>query len=346
MQRTPPLRRLLTAPLLLLTALLPASPLLASPPPEFEQERRAFIQEMAQKHGFDQDLLQRTVGQAVYQQRIIDAITRPAEARPWRDYRPIFLTKNRIDGGAAFWRKHAEILARAERTYGVPAEIIVAIIGVETNYGGNTGSWRVVDALATLGFAYPRRADFFRKELESFLLLTQEEEIDPLTVRGSYAGAIGLPQFIPSSYRAYSVDFSGDGQRNLLTSVEDAIGSVAAYLHRHNWQRGGSITSRASGAGEQHQSFVDAGMKPSFTLAELERAGIRPVDSEVITSLSSLIRLEGADGVEYWLGFDNFYAITRYNRSNLYAMAVVQLSEEIRRSYATRPAFDLSRATP
>jgi membrane-bound lytic murein transglycosylase B len=299
-------------------------------PIEFEQKREAFIRQMVEKHGLPLDSLLDTLGKAKYQQKIIDAMNRPAEGKPWKEYRPIFITRKRVEGGKRFLHAHRQILERAERVYGVPSEIIVAIIGVETFYGGYTGSFRVMDALATLGFAYPKRAKFFSKELEEFLLLVTEESLDPMATKGSYAGAMGMPQFIPSSYRSYAVDFDGDGRRDLLSNLEDVIGSVANYLSSHGWKRGGSIASPATSVSlPLPERFTGAGMKPSFTLDELAAAGIHPSSGQVKTSLSSVIELEGIDGTEYWLGFDNFYAITRYNHSNLYAMAVYQLAERI-----------------
>lgn len=302
----------------------------AKVPDEFIRERDLFIEEMATRHDMDRAWLRGTVGEAVYQQKIIDAMNRPAEKKPWKEYRPIFVNDPRIKGGVEFLQQHRRLLERAERIYGVPAEIIVAIIGVETLYGGNTGSYRVIDALATLGFVHPKRGPFFRSELEEFLLLVGEEPVDVNTTRGSYAGAMGLPQFIPSSYRRYAVDFDGDGRRDLLKDLEDVIGSVANYLAEHGWQRGGSITSRARMlASPPPQYLIEAGMQPSFTLDELAGKGISSEQPQVRTSLSSVIELEGDQGKEYWLGFDNFYVVTRYNHSNLYAMAVVQLAAGI-----------------
>ncbi len=318
----------------------------AAPPDDYQRHKERFRAEMIARHGFDEALLQRALDASVYKQGIIDAITRPAEGKPWHAYREIFLTPKRIEGGEAFWKRHRDLLTRAEERFGVPAEVIVAIIGVETLYGGYTGNYRVIDALATLGFGYPRRGEFFRGELEAFLLLVGEQALDPGTVKGSYAGAIGLGQFIPSSYREYAIDFDGDGRIDLLDSVADAIGSVANYLHRHGWRQGMTITSRAQGANSSHTDFVEAGMKPTFTLAQFAEAGITPERQDARCDKASLIRLEGRQGDEYWLGCDNFYVITRYNHSNLYAMAVTQLSEAIRGAYTGAPSFDLRRPEP
>jgi len=269
------------------------------------------------------------MGKVNYRQSIIDAITRPAEAKPWADYRAIVVTPRRIEQGVEFWNENVELLQQAEREYGVPPEMIVAIIGVETRYGRNIGKYPVLDALSTLAFGYPKRAKFFKRELSEFLLLTRDEQVDPESAVGSYAGAMGMPQFIPSSYRAYAVDFDKDGQRNLWNSRADIIGSVAAYFKQHGWTRGAPITSRASGVNNKHEAFINAGMKPSFTVSKLRRAGIKSEQPIAGDALTSLIRLDGEKGLEHWLGLHNFYVITRYNHSNLYATAVYQLSREI-----------------
>ncbi len=320
-------------PLWVIAGLFIAAPALAGKPTGFDREKEEFVQEMVDKHGFDKLWLQQLMARAKYQQTIIDAISRPAEGKAWRQYRPIFVTSARAAEGAVFWRENQALLKRAEQKYGVPPDIIVAIIGVETRYGRHSGKYRVMDSLSTLAFGYPKRSKFFRKQLEEFLLLSREEGLDPLTSKGSYAGAIGKPQFIPSSYRSYAVDFDGDGQRNLLTDNADVIGSVAAYFKRHGWRQGAPITSRAKGANDSHQHYVDAGMKPSIPLAELRKAGITGEQKLPGESLASLVRLEGKNGPEYWLGLKNFYVITRYNHSNLYAMAVYQLSREIARQH-------------
>jgi len=324
-----PFRRLLLS--LLLS--LPTASVLAARPASFDQGIDDFIQEMTAKHGFNQQQLRQLMSQANYRQSIIDAITRPAEAKPWREYRPIFVTPERAAEGVTYWQANQGLLERAEQDYGVPPEIVTAIIGVETRYGRHAGTYPVIDALSTLAFAYPKRAKFFRRELEEFLLLSREEQVSSDKALGSYAGALGKPQFIPSSYRQYAVDFDNDGRRNLWDSDADVIGSVAAYFKRHGWQRGRPVTSRALGVTESHRKLADRGMKPSIRLDHLQATGIRPEQPLSLPddTLSSLIRLEGDNGTEYWLGLPNFYTITRYNHSNLYAMAVYQLSQEIKR---------------
>ncbi|MBP8169870.1 MAG: lytic murein transglycosylase B, partial [Azonexus sp.] len=214
-------------------------------------------------------------------------------------------------------------------TYGVPEEIIVAIIGVETEYGRNMGSFRVLEALATLAFYYPRRADFFRTELEQFLLLARENDMDAVNVRGSFAGAIGIPQFMPGSQRRYAVDFDGDRKVDLYGSVDDAIGSVARFLEQHGWQAGQAVAVPARTRGEPERSLIEAGIQPTLKVADLAQQGITAsADPQAVVTLVDLVSPGRA--TEYWLGFDNFYVITRYNRSSFYAMSVFQLAEEIR----------------
>ena len=307
----------------------------AASPTEREQAVRAFVDEMVDRHDFDRAELMKIMGKARFQGSIIKAMQRPAEAKPWYQYRPIFVTSTHTRGGVQFWQQNQALLERAEREYGVAPEIIVAIIGVETRYGGNTGKHRVLDSLSTLAFGYPKRAKFFRKQLEELLLLGREEGIDILEVKGSYAGAMGMPQFIPSSYRAYAVDFDGDGKRDLLHSTADAIGSVANYFRRHGWKTGATVTLRARTGNRNLDKLVEAGMKPSLSPEQLAGHGVE-VDAELPrTTKASLVRLENKQDQEYWLGLNNFYVITRYNHSNLYAMAVYQLSRKI---FASRTA--------
>lgn len=287
-----------------------------------------FVSEMTRDYGFASEQLVALFAEVERKQAILDAISRPAEkAKPWKDYRPIFITDKRISKGVEFWKQHEATLARAETEYGVPAEIIVAIIGVETFYGGNTGSWRVMDALSTLAFDYPPRAPFFRKELREFLLLTREEQVEPLSMTGSYAGAMGLPQFMPSSFRAYAVDFDGDGRINIWNNPTDAIGSVASYFKRHHWQPGQPVASAATVKGAQAEQGLTVGLDPVKTVAELRALGWASADPLADDLPVTAFRLEGAEGAEYWLGLPNFFVITRYNRSVMYAMAVNQLAE-------------------
>jgi membrane-bound lytic murein transglycosylase B len=307
----------------------------ASAPESYTEGARAFAAEMADKHGLDLSALEGMLAQAEYRQDIIDAMRRPAEGKPWHAYRPIFLTPTRVAGGVQFMHAHRDLLQRAEAEHGVPPEIIAAVIGVETNYGSNQGRYRVIDALTTLGFAYPERAGFFRNELEELLLLSRDERLDPLGVKGSYAGAMGMPQFIPSSYRDYAIDFDGDGHRDLWHSPADAIGSVANYFSRHGWRAGEPVTLPVQVAGTLPADIPvleKAPAEPNLAVKKLIQAGITASEPLPAAERVSLIRLEAPED-EYWLGFNNFYVITRYNHSNLYAMAVYQLSREIRETF-------------
>jgi len=294
-----------------------------------------FIDQMINEHDFSEQELKQLFTKVAHQPAIIEAITRPAESKPWFKYRPIFVTEQRINGGVAFWHENSTILARAEEEYGVPAHIIIAIIGVETFYGRHKGGYRVIDALSTLGFDYPPRGAFFRSQLEQFLLMAREENRDPLDFLGSYAGAMGMPQFIPSSFRNYAIDFDGDGHRDLWENRADIIGSVANYFSRHHWRTGEPIASRATLKGNAPQELLDKGLKPSISLAELKAAGISPHTTFDEHGEVSLLAIERApQEQEYWVTLHNFYVITRYNRSPLYAMAVYQLGEAIRTSRA------------
>jgi membrane-bound lytic murein transglycosylase B len=298
--------------------------------PEQMSEFKKFAQEMANKHNFKADQIEGLLKSTTFRDDIIEAITRPAESKAWYEYRPIFLKPDRIAGGVKFWRENEALLTSVSNRYGVPAEIIVAIIGVETRYGKHTGRYRVIDALTTLAFGYPKRAEFFRRELEEFLLLAREEAVDLESAMGSYAGAMGKPQFISSSYRQYAVDYDDDGRRDLWNNNADIIASVASYFKTHGWKPNQPITLLTTG-GEDLQSFVDAGIKPSIPVDKLLAKGVRPVNgkSPAPETLTSLIKLDAGDKHEFWLGLHNFYVITRYNHSNLYAMAVYQLSQEI-----------------
>lgn len=295
-------------------------------------EVRAFIDEMVQQHAFSRSQLEELFRAVEMRPDIIEAITRPAESKPWHTYRPIFLTEERIRGGVAFWHEHAALLQQAQQRYGVAPQYVVAILGVETRYGRFRGRHRIMDALATLAFDYPPRGGFFRSELQHYLLMTREETIDPLSLTGSYAGAMGTPQFIPSSFRAYAVDFDGDGRRDLFDSVPDIIGSVANYFKVHGWINGGTITVPATVSGEDYKPLLAAGLKPHIAAGELANHGITPRWNITASAPVALLELEGEKGAEHWITFNNFYVITRYNRSPLYAMAVHQLGEAIRKA--------------
>ena len=294
-----------------------------------------FAAKAAAEYGLDQAEVATLLENARFKQSIVDAISRPAESKPWYDYRPIFITDKRIKGGVKFWRENAALVQQASEKYGVDPQIIVAIIGVETSYGGNTGSYRVLDALATLSFYYPDtgndRSGFFSKELMNFLVLGEEEGLPLEDATGSYAGAMGLGQFMPSSYREYAVDMDEDGRRDLWSSLPDVIGSVANYLHRHGWEKGQPISFPATRSADANMELVaKRDYKPKLTAADLAAGGFTstvPVDAETAATVA---RLEEKDGDHYFITFKNFYVITRYNRSPLYAMAVYELSEAIR----------------
>jgi len=314
--------------LLLVLTILIGSAASASP----EKLRSDFVQRMTTEHGFDASELDTLLDGAKVSESILEAIARPAEKRlNWSEYRKIFLTRDRIRGGLDYWERNADILERARATYGVPPEIIVAIVGVETRYGRFTGRYRVLDALTTLGFHYPPRADFFRGELEHFLLLSREEGVDPSEPLGSYAGAMGRPQFIPSSYRAYAVDFDGDHKRDIWQNDADVIGSVASYFARHGWRSDAPVTQRVMGIGPQHQPLIDAGYKPHRSVAAFAEDGIHSNPTLPPELEAALVELETDEEPQHWLVLPNFYVITRYNRSKMYAMAVYQLADAIKR---------------
>jgi membrane-bound lytic murein transglycosylase B len=298
-----------------------------------DSEIAPFVAEMVSHHGFERESLEQVLGGVRVRPEILEAIARPAEDLDWYQYHPIFLTETRISKGEKFWRAHADTLAQASRTYGVSPEIIVAIIGVETFYGTRKGKHLVLDSLATLAFRYPRRSKFFRTELEQFLMLARQENLDTPKVKGSYAGAMGIPQFISSSYRRYAVDFDGDGVRDLLNSQVDAIGSVANYLKVHGWQRDGAIALPASVTGDEYKMLVQKGLKPHTPVSDMHNFGVVVLYASENDSSGALIELTNKEDTEHWVGLQNFYAITRYNHSSLYAMAVFQLAREIRKRY-------------
>lgn len=295
---------------------------------EDRSEVRSFVRAMVERHGFAEKDLLSLFARVERTERVLEAMRKPPEPPVWKDYRALFLTEKRIDGGLQFWQAHKADLERAEREFGVPAEVIVAIIGVETFYGRNTGRWRVIDALTTLAFDHPPRARFFRNELEHYLVLARDNGQDALSMRGSYAGAIGIPQFMPSSLRAYAVDFDGNGTIDLGSSPVDAIGSVANFLKRHGWQADAAVQLRARPSGEAWRAFADGSVDPKHSLSELRQAGVEFAETADLpgAARAALIDL----GSEQRLGLRNFYVLTRYNRSALYAAAVADLAEALR----------------
>ncbi|MBN9288172.1 MAG: lytic murein transglycosylase B [Gammaproteobacteria bacterium 39-13] len=298
---------------------------------------KAFIQDMKRKHHFDEQLLKKWLGQAKIQSSIITTMTKPAEKKPWYKYQAIFLSPQRINDGVTFWQANKAALAKAEKEYGIPPEIVIAIIGVETFYGKHAGQYSVLDALVTLGFDYPPRSKFFLSELEEFLLLAREEKWDPTQIKGSYAGAMGKPQFIASSYRRYAVDFNHTGRRDLLNNVDDAIGSVANYFKVHGWKKGDPIVFPAQVQGDKFKTLIasKSNPKPDHSWQTISQSGVKAsADPKKLQGQSfALISLEGTMGPQYWLGAQNFYVITRYNHSDHYAMAVYELSQKIKEAY-------------
>ena len=294
-----------------------------------------FIQFMIDEHGFERAHLKLLFKGVEQQEKVLDAIATPAERKKkWFEYRPIFLKQARAKAGVKFWNENREILEQAEEIYGVPAEIIVAIIGVETYYGRITGKHPVFDSLVTLGFGYPKRAKFFLSELEHYLLMCREEGFDPSALKGSYAGAMGVGQFISSSYRRYSVDQNEDGKRDLWNSNEDIIGSVANYFKVHGWKKNQPVASSAQFSGDTENIDDTNTLKPAFAYAQLNKQGIvadMPIANDEKVSLFVLDA--DRNSKEYWIGQHNFYVITRYNHSHMYAMAVYQLSQEIKQQW-------------
>jgi membrane-bound lytic murein transglycosylase B len=296
-----------------------------------------FIDEMVSNDGYDRQALMAIFSQVKYKENIIKSKSNPAEAKAWKDYRRILVTPQRVAQGLKFWNEHQATLARAESVYGVPAEIIVAIIGVETRYGRVTGRHRVIDSLSTLAFDYPKsQSRYFRGELRSLFILAAEEGVSPLELKGSYAGAMGYGQFMPSSYLHYAVDFDNDGLRDIWKNPVDAIGSVANYFSRHGWQQNGPVTSPASVTGVNFREYIVTNrkdLKPRHTLGTLINAGFVPSETYDQEQLVTAMALKGVDGEEFWVGLHNFYVITRYNHSALYAMAVFQLGQELAKKY-------------
>jgi membrane-bound lytic murein transglycosylase B len=297
-------------------------------------EVAAFITQLVDEQGFERRQLLRWFQQARLQRGVLQAMARPGTARPWHEFRAGVLTPARIRDGIEYWRRHAATLARAATEFGVPEEIMVATIGIETQYGRAVGRSRVFDALATLAFAYPPRAELFRGELAELLLLARERHFDPTRYRGSYAGALGVPQFLPSSYRRYAVDFNGDGGRDLWNH-DDAIGSIGNYYKAFGWIAGQPVLSPIERSneppGDAFRALLERGIKPHSTVAAFRRSGVSPAGVVADDLLACAFAAETESGTAYWLGFNNFYVITRYNRSINYALAVHDLALELRR---------------
>lgn len=293
-----------------------------------------FIDKMVNKHGFDRQQLQEILSQAKRLDsvlRLMDNQAPTTSVKPpsgpngaWLRYRKKFITPDNVQNGVVFWNQYEDALNRAWQVYGVPPEIIVGIIGVETRWGRVMGKTRILDALATLSFNYPRRAEYFSGELETFLLMARDEQDDPLNLKGSFAGAMGYGQFMPSSYKQYAVDFSGDGHINLWDPV-DAIGSVANYFKAHGWVKGDQVAVMANG----QAPGLPNGFKTKYSISQLAAAGLTPQQPLGNHQQASLLRLDVGTGYQYWYGLPNFYTVTRYNHSTHYAMAVWQLGQAV-----------------
>jgi membrane-bound lytic murein transglycosylase B len=294
---------------------------------------KQFIAEMVKEYKFNADVLTALFEKVHIRPSIIAAISRPAESKPWYEYRRIFVNRDRVRGGVLFWNANQAIIRKVAETYKVAPRILVAIVGVETRYGKSTGNYPVLDALSTLAFDYPPRAAFFRRELTQYLLMTREEHLDPLAQKGSYAGAMGMPQFISSSFRHYAVDFDKDGKRDLWNNTADALGSIANYFKLHGWRYGQPIANRVTVSGSKYRGMIDNdNLIPRFTPEQMRQAGVS-LDGKVPNNLKGcLIQLDSGNGPEYWAVWKNFYVISRYNHSALYAMAVKQLGDAINQS--------------
>lgn len=314
---------------------------------------RAFIDEMVAEYGFDRAALRRAFAAARYQREIVTAMQRPLLEPPkWYDYAPRFLSAERVAAGVAWWDAHAAELARAEAEYGVPAEVVVAIVGVETFYGRYTGRYRVLDALATLAFDYPRRASFFRGELKQFLLLARDLHVAPPEPKGSFAGAMGIPQFMPGSYRNFAVDFDADGRTDLWSSAADVVGSVAHFLARHDWAPGQPALLPAAIAPDGRDRVLrrlDGGISERRSVEAWAADGVAPQDppSDLASDPVALLMLEeksdAGESASYWIACQNFFVITRYNRSRLYAASVLRLAEAVKNARLAAEAVAPSR---
>jgi membrane-bound lytic murein transglycosylase B len=323
--------------LLLVLSLLLAFPLSARHKtvqhPRFDLKRPeivAFVKDVVERNQLKKREVLALLRKAEPQPRIIEAVTRPAEkVTPWWEYHDHFLTEERISEGAQFYQEHHEALEQIASARGIPPEYLVAIMGVETKYGRVTGHYRVLDALTTLAFDYPPRSDYFRGELEQFLLLYKEEHLDPVKVTGSYAGAMGVPQFMPSSYRLFAVDADGDHKRDLFNDWDDILASIANYFVEHGWEAGGPVLAETKLDPEPTFQFDEHNLELNETVESLGAHGVKVLSAEDGTTPVVLVSAEQPDGPAYRVGFKNFYVITRYNRSARYAMAVHDLAEAI-----------------
>ncbi len=300
-----------------------------------KKEARAFVQELVKKHHFSRQEVMNALREANYQPQIIASMEKPYEKKSWDVYQALFLTPQRTQEGLQFWQQNRAALEKAEKKYGVPASVIVAIIGVETLYGKHQGTYRVLDALSTLAFYYPKRSAFFTKELQEYFLLCREHHVPVSAYKGSYAGAMGKPQFMPSSYRFYAVDFIGKGHANLMEDDNDAIGSVANYFHQHGWKKDQLVIQPVDLRGPKYKSFHTNARSPEYPYWRLVNAGVVPKQlSPRHPDKAGLIELSTQNGSEYWMAYPNFYVITRYNTSPQYALVVHLLASELQNQWS------------
>ena len=298
-----------------------------------KKEVQFFIQDLVKHDHFNRRQLQKTLAEAKFQPRIIESMDRPYEKKNWDVYRALFLTPERLNSGLAFWRHNQKILQQATRQYGVPPEMIVAILGVETLYGKRQGDYRVLDALTTLAFYYPARAPYFKRELREFLLLCREQNVSPTLYKGSYAGAMGKPQFMPSSYRMYARDYLGKGHPDLMSKDQDVIMSVANYFKAHGWQSRKMIVEKVR-MPQNHHLVLNSKM-PMYTSSQLLHAGVRRyAKTPTHPEEAGVLELITDQGPEHWMAYPNFYVITRYNTSPQYALVVYLLAKSLREHHA------------
>lgn len=295
-----------------------------------------FIDDMVKHHGFNRQQLVSVMKDVKIQPQIIESMDKPYEKKNWDVYRQLFLTPQRLQGGLDFWKANQQVLAQAEKQYGVPANIIVAIIGVETLYGQRQGNYRVIDALSTLAFNYPKRSPYFTRELSEFLLLCREHHVAPNLYLGSYAGAMGKPQFMPSSYRNFAADFAGNSKIDLMNDDKAVIASIANYFHKHGWQPNQGIAQPARIYGKGVKQINTDYKTAAYNLQQLTRAGVKPITAAINhPSKVGLIELTTQEGQEYWMVYPNFYVITRYNSSPQYALAVYLLAQQLKNEWAS-----------
>lgn len=328
------MRRLTTLYFTVLTLLISSYAVQADTAFVQRKDVQQFINKMVKQHNFNRKELTQVMNDVQLQPQIIESMEKPYEKKTWDVYKQLFLTPQRVQGGMEFWKANRASLEKAEKKYGVPANVIVAIIGIETLYGKNQGTYRVIDALSTLAFNYPKRAEFFSKELGEYLLLCREHHVPPTQYLGSYAGAMGKPQFMPSSYRYYAADFTGSPKKDLMNDNAAVIASVANYFHKHGWQMNQGVAQPAVVEGARYKKINTAYKSAVYRLNQLVAAGVKPLTASVNTpSKVGLIELTTQTGQEFWLAYPNFYVITRYNTSPQYAMAVYLLSQQLKNQW-------------